>query len=375
MTKHITILAEDTSGDVYASWVIKKLRAKKIDFSCDGIAGDLARREGMTLWIHNSSMNFMGMTQVIANASKIRTVWRLILDNLNKKKPDLLILIDYPGLNMRIAKQAKAMNIPILYFVPPQVWAWGRKRIQQLRTNVDQIACLYPFEQDFFEKVKLPTFLVEHPLQITSQIMPLVRLKNSEPAHIVCLPGSRKQEIAKHLSDMLEACYILQNTMKREIRCSVVQAPAAVSILPIVLAWGDKLQISIIKNADKLSALKDAEAACVVSGTACFELALLGIPHTVVYKTGWINYFLARWLLAKRIRWISLTNLVNQKSVVKELIQHESKPENIAKELSRLITNQEARQSMHQDFARMRDYLSARAHCPVEKLIIDMLKD
>ena len=218
MSKYVCIIAGDTSGDVYAGDLIAQLATNRSDIKFQGIAGDSAQSQGMQLWVHNKHLNFMGFTEVLLRHKLIISTWRTITQNIEKNKPDLLILIDYPGLNMRVAKWAKQRGIPIFYYIPPQVWAWGRARIEKLRQYTDYIAPLYPFEQDFLIKAKLNTTLVKHPLLNKILAQQLNHPCTEKPIEIVCMPGSREQEVRKHLENMLTAIYILQVKVQKAIK-------------------------------------------------------------------------------------------------------------------------------------------------------------
>lgn len=370
---NICIIAGDTSGDIYAGELLENIKSTLPELQCQGIAGDHAKAQGMQLWMHNKHLNIMGFTEVIRQHRRIINAWQIITTNLENNKPDLLILIDYPGLNLRIAKWAKTRGIKIMYYIPPQVWAWGRSRIKALKQYIDYIAPLYPFEQAFLSENKVNSTLVRHPLLAKIQSEPLKHITDNQPIHIVLMPGSRRQEVEKHLEDMLEACYIVQVKLQQRLHISVIQAPSYSPLRSMVCAWQDKLHIRVITSDNKQQVLKTAHAACVVSGTASLELALAGIPLAIVYKTSWLNYTIAKALLAERIKWIGLPNLIANNTVVPELIQHKAESDTLAITLQKILQDKVYRDSIHRGLRRMRDKLASASTQEIAHLVVNTL--
>lgn len=370
---NICIIAGDTSGDIYAGELLASINANTHDIQCQGIAGDQAKAQGMQLWMHNKHMNFMGFTEVLREHRRIINAWNIITTNLENNKPDLLILIDYPGLNLRIAKWAKKRGIKTMYYIPPQVWAWGRGRIKALQQYIDCIAPLYPFEQYFFSQNKVDSTLVRHPLLTKIQTQTLKYLADNQPINILLMPGSRRQEVEKHLDNMLAACFVVQLKLQQRLQISVVQAPSHSPLRSIICAWQDKLHIKVIQSANKQQAFKTAHAACVVSGTASLEIALAGIPLAIVYKTSWLNYTVAKWLLAERIKWIGLPNLIANSTVVPELIQHKTQPESLATTLQKILQDTVYRESIYRGLGRIRSKLDKASDQDITQLVLNQL--
>ena len=374
MKKKICILAGDSSGDIYAGDLLEKLSIKYPEIQAEGIAGDLASKAGMKLWKHSKSLNFMGFYEVVCEYKKIISTWRMIKTNLSNNPPDLLILIDYPGLNMRVAKWAKHNGIKVFYYIPPQVWAWGRGRVRKLRAYVDHLVPLYPHESDYFNSCNLKHIVTKHPLLDVIKINSLRDTNKANTLNILIMPGSRKQEVHKHLHDLLSACSQLQAIKKRKVVAYVIKAPTPTELDNICTAWSDKLAITIVSHKDKYAIFDKVHAACVVSGTASLEVALASIPLLVVYKSGWINYMLFSWILFLRLRWISLPNLIAQKSIVKELYQKNSEAKSILSSLISLLFDEKIRMQAHQDLQSMRNALAdASAGKTIEDEVYDAI--
>ena len=356
MKQKIYILAGDSSGDIYASDLLEKLKSKYPNIVAEGIAGDLAEASGMKLWLHSRDLNFMGFYEVVCEWKKIQTTWKTVTSKLENSQPDLLILIDYPGFNMRVAKWAKRRNIKVFYYIPPQVWAWGRSRVNKLKAYVDYVVPLYPHESDFFRTRNLAHTITKHPLLDKITTNKLLPTQNNNELNILLMPGSRKQEVKKHLHDMLLACSELQIRKNRKVIAYVIKAQTPTELDTICNAWSDKLTINVIPHQNKYTIFNKIHAACAVSGTASLEVALALIPVLVVYKTNWINYMIFNWLLRGRIKWISLPNNIAQKSVVKELFQKECDAKNISSNLETLLDAKE-REKRFNDLQVMRKAL------------------
>jgi lipid-A-disaccharide synthase len=370
------IIAGEASGDLHGSNLIKEL--KKLDPStsvrCWG--GDLMAAAGGDLVRHYKDLAFMGFAEVLMN---LRTIFRNLdfcKQDILQYRPDALILIDYPGFNMRIAKWARAQGLRIIYYISPQVWAWKEGRVRQIRETVDKMLVILPFETAFYEKWNYKVEYVGHPLvevidrfraapPITLHFdkpIPALPDHSAVPSNvgrslerplIALLPGSRKQEILKKLPVMLEASRFFP-----DLQFVVAQAPGQES------AFYDSLlapypNVSSVCN-QTYALLLQAQAACVTSGTATLETALFGVPEIVCYKGSTISYQIARRLI--RVKYISLVNLIMDKLVVKELIQDDLTPENLRRELNDLLHNDNRRRQLQEDYKALKELLSKGGH-------------
>ena len=355
------IIAGEASGDLHGSNLIKEL--KKLDPStsvrCWG--GDLMAAAGGDLVRHYKDLAFMGFAEVLMN---LRTIFRNLdfcKQDILQYRPDALILIDYPGFNMRIAKWAHAQGLRVIYYISPQVWAWKEGRVRQIRETVDKMLVILPFETAFYQKWNFNVEYVGHPLvevidrfRADHPSLPSAAAPSpfSKPV-IALLPGSRKQEILKKLPVMLEVSRFFP-----DLQFVVAQAPGQES------AFYDSLlapypNVSSVSN-QTYALLLQSQAACVTSGTATLETALFGVPEIVCYKGSTISYQIARRLI--RVKYISLVNLIMDKLVVKELIQDDLTPENLRRELDDLLHNDNRRRQLNEDYQALKELLSKSGH-------------
>lgn len=330
------IIAGEASGDLHGSNLMLKISEidKTAEFRYWG--GDKMKNNGGTLVEHYRNMAFMGFVEVIKN---IKTILRFINKckvDIFKDNPDVLILIDYPGFNLRIAKWAKKKGIKVVYYITPQVWAWHKSRVHILGKYTDKLLVILPFESDFFKKHGYEAIYVGHPLLDSVADFKcdpgLEQLKINGKKILALLPGSRKQEINKMLPVMLEA------TKNTDFTILVAGAPSIEDTLytEIIKNTGMQNKVHLIRN-KTYDILSVADSALVSSGTATLETALFKVPQVVCYKGNAISYFIAKKLVD--VQYISLVNLIVGKEVVKELIQNEFTAENIAKELKNLEVN------------------------------------
>lgn len=350
------IIAGEASGDLHGSSLIKEL--KKLDTSSEMQAwgGDLMQSAGAKIIKHYRELAFMGFTEVIKNLPTILNNLKFCKKDIEQFQPDVLILIDYPGFNLRIARWAKEKGFKVVYYISPQVWAWKESRVKSIKKFVDKMLVILPFEKDFYNKWDYKVEYVGHPLvhiieESKKDLKPLVSDKKdpdtSKPI-IALLPGSRKQEIQKKLSIMLEAT----RSFSDQFRIVVAKAPAN----------EDEFYRSIISDQniettrDTYTVLKNAKAALVTSGTATLETALFGVPEVVCYKGSPISYQIAKRLI--KIKYISLVNLIMDKPVVKELIQDELSVENLKSELSKILFDQDRINQIKKDYEALKNLLS-----------------
>lgn len=338
------IIAGEASGDLHGSNLIKQLKQldTAADIRCWG--GDLMQQAGGHVVKHYRELAFMGFVEVIMNLRTILRNMDFCKKDIAAFQPDVLVLIDYPGFNLRIAEWGKQQGYKTVYYISPQVWAWKENRVKKIRECVDKMLCILPFEQAFYQKWNYEVEYVGHPLV---EVIKAAKDKPADPPLsdkpiIAILPGSRRQEVSVKLPIML--------TMARhfpDYQFVVAQAPSLDdSFLQSLI--GEHTNVSMVKG-QTYSLLRQAKAALVTSGTATLETALFGVPEVVCYKGNPISYFFARKLI--KVKYISLVNLVMDKPVVKELIQHELTEENLLKELTQLLKDSPARQQMLADYA------------------------
>ncbi|MBK7130530.1 MAG: lipid-A-disaccharide synthase [Crocinitomicaceae bacterium] len=333
------VIAGEASGDLHGSNLMKAMLAKEPGTEFRFWGGDrMAVIAGQPVK-HIRDLAFMGFIEVLANLRTIMANIKLCKTDILKYKPDAIILIDYPGFNLRIAEFANENNIPVHYYISPQVWAWKQNRVFKIRNIVDEMYCILPFEKDFYKKFEMDVHYVGHPLLDAIEEFKKSALSKTEFTSkyhlrdkkiLALLPGSRRQEISIKLPIMLKAAQAFP-----EYDVLVAGAP---NIPPeFYQKLAAKQIIHLIQN-DTYNLLNNAHLAMVTSGTATLETALFKVPEVVCYKGSNISYQIAKRLI--KVKYISLVNLIMDKLVVKELIQHELNPENIIHELKNLKDEQ-----------------------------------
>ncbi len=352
----IAIIAGEASGDLHGSNLMKAFHALQKDIFFIGIGGDRMLAQGLKSIRHISQTNFMGFWEVAKNIRIIRKMMKDTQDMLLKERPDALILIDYPGFNLRIAKFAHKHGIKVLYYISPQLWAWKKGRIKIIEQYVDKMYVIIPFEQDFYKKeANLDVEFVGHPLlDALSDFKPnpdfLQTYQLTQKPIIALLPGSRKQEIKKMLPIML-------SVVDKFPEYQFVIAGAATLDKNYIAQFIPK-QISIpIIQGQTYQVLSHAYAAIVKSGTSTLETALFNVPEVVVYKGSWLSYQIGKRLINKEmIKYIAMVNLIMDKPVVQELIQNELNTENLTHAIQKLA-EPAYRETIQKDFQKLRKKL------------------
>jgi lipid-A-disaccharide synthase len=346
------IIAGEASGDLHGSNLIAAL--KKINpqstFRCWG--GDKMKTAGGEIVKHYSELAFMGFTEVVMNLPTILRNISFCKQDILNHRPDALLLIDYPGFNLRIAKWAKQQGIKIIYYISPQVWAWKENRVKMMKQCIDKMLVILPFEKEYYHtKWNWEVEYVGHPLVevIERQVAQGATQKFSDKRIIALLPGSRKQEILKKLPIMLQVSKSFP-----AYQFIVAKAPG------VEETFYDQL-LNSYTNVSYVSGktydlLTQADAALVTSGTATLETALFGVPEVVCYKGSPISYQIAKRVI--KIKYISLVNLIMDKLVVKELIQNELTSSNLIAELNLLLTNESRKQQLQKDYLELKEKLS-----------------
>ncbi|MDO4225009.1 MAG: lipid-A-disaccharide synthase [Bergeyella zoohelcum] len=331
------IIAGEASGDLHGSNLMKAIKNKdpKAEFRFWG--GDLMAKIAQTAPVkHYKELAFMGFVEVLMNLRTILKNIKLCKEDLQKYRPDVLVLVDYPGFNLRIAKFAKSLGIKVVYYISPQLWAWKEGRIETIKKYVDEMLVILPFEKEFYKKHSVDAHFVGHPLldaisdleEIDEQKFRREHHLNDKPI-IALLPGSREQEVKKMLEKMLSV-----RPYFTDYQFVIAGAPS----LP--KAFYEKYvdeNVHFVSNRT-YDLLRCSRAALVTSGTATLETALLGIPEVVCYRGSRISYEIAK-RLVKHIKYISLVNLIMDREVVKELIQNELTTDNLVKELHLVLND------------------------------------
>jgi len=328
------LIAGEASGDLHGSNLMKALKSEDEEAEFRYFGGDLMKAEGGTLAKHYSEMAFMGFVEVVANLNTILKNIKVAKQDILAFKPDVIILIDFPGFNMKIAQFAKQENLKVFYYISPKVWAWNQKRVLKIKKYVDRMFCILPFEVAFYKSWGMDVDYVGNPiLDAIAKTAPDDQFKINHDLDvrplIALLPGSRRQELDRVLPEMVKAADLFP-----EFQFVIAGAPTftANDYLPYL----NGRRIPVIFNAT-YNLLRNSKAAVVTSGTATLETGLLKIPQVVVYKGNPVSIAIARVLVS--IKFISLVNLVMNDAVVKELIQEECNSTLIARELDLILND------------------------------------
>ncbi len=329
------IIAGEASGDLHGSNLIKALKAADPKAECRCWGGDLMAEAGGDLVKHYRELAFMGFVEVLFNLRTILKNISFCKKDIEQFRPDALILIDYPGFNLRIAKWAKQKGIPVHYYISPQIWAWKEGRIKDIKRDVDEMYVILPFEKDFYEdKHKFPVHFVGHPLIDAIYKRSLPDPQQFRKEHqlderpiIALLPGSRKQEISKMLEVMLSI-----TEQFTDYQFVIAGAPSQEKEFYAPFMKKSNVYLLLNKTYDLLSL---SNAALVTSGTATLETALYKVPQVVCYKGSRISYEIAKRVI--RLKYISLVNLILDKPVVTELIQTDLHSERLKRELENIL--------------------------------------
>lgn len=356
--KKVFLIAGEASGDLHGSLLVKELKKLDANFEFYGLGGKAMEREGVRIFFDLPSIAALGLGDVLRQYFLFRKIFYETLNRvLREIKPDVIILIDYPGFNIRFAKKINN-RIPIVYYISPQVWAWGNRRIKTIARVVTRMLVLLPFEVDVYKGSGLDCRFVGHPLiDLVKPSQNAGEIKKewglADKKIIALLPGSRKHEVCRILPVMLEAAAILQKKVP-EYSFLLTETPTLSKSLYDEILSRHPLKPLRIKNRS-YDVLAASEFALVASGTATLETAISLKPFVIIYKTAPSTYFLGRRLI--RIPYIGLVNVLAEKKIVPEFIQQDATGPKIAAEAERLLLDQEARSAMIQSLKQVRDSL------------------
>ena len=331
------IIAGEASGDLYGSNLVRELKLKDSKAVIRAWGGDLMHEQGVELVKHYKDHNYMGFLEVIRNLGTIFKNIAFCKKDIKEFSPDALILIDFPGFNMRIAKYFYQYSFPVLYYIAPQVWAWKENRVEAIKKYVDRLYVILPFEKEFLKKHGVESNYMGHPLlehilnfkknkSVSKSVFIETHGLDGGKPIISLIPGSRNQEIEKKLPVMLEAV----SSYSKEFNIVIGGMKNFKNL------YGDLIsgyQVKVIYD-DTYNLLNNSDRALVTSGTATLETAFFNVPQIVCYKSSWLSYVIAKSLV--KIKYISLVNLIMDKEVVKELIQNDLSYFNLTKELNKI---------------------------------------
>jgi lipid-A-disaccharide synthase len=354
------IIAGEASGDIYGAHLVLAIRRLVPDIRFYGLGGPEMERAGVRVMYHLSAMAVVGMTEIIP---KVRCIFRALRELkriLTSSPPDLLILIDYPGFNLNLAKKAHSLGIPVFYYIPPQVWAWWKRRVRMIAKRVDRVAVILPFEKEFYRRSGLAVEYVGHPLldvplpkRGKKRIRERLGISYERGPILGLLPGSRDEEIVRHMPVMIGAAEIISHYYPR-LYCVLPLASTVREDVVKPYLKDVKIDMTIVRS-DTKELLKIADLALIASGTATLEAAIMDTPMVIAYKVSPLSYVLGRFLV--EVSHIGLVNLVAGGDIVPELIQNSATAFRLAEEALAILRNDGFRAEMKKGLRLVKEQL------------------
>jgi len=341
----IMMIAGEISGDTHAARVASEILRQRPGAKLFGAGGPAMKAAGVELLLDLTEHAVVGLTDVLANYAKFRRLFWQLVRAAEQRKPDAVILTDYPGFNLRFAKQMKARGIPVFYYISPQVWAWGRGRVKEIPRLVDLMMVVFPFEKGFYRE-HAPALRVEfvgHPVveQLSRDLRGLKREENL----VALLPGSREAEVERILPPMLDAARLLRRE-RPDLRFELAAASDGIAAVARALVGNEPVEVRV-GNARDL--MQRAAAGMVASGTATLECAFFGLPYVLVYRVSWLTYAVARWLVT--VQHLGIINVMAGREIVPEFIQQRARPELLAQAVMELLGDRARREQMQRELA------------------------
>ena len=337
--KNFFILAGERSGDIHGGMLMESLHKLDPSIEFSGIGGPNMEQHGLQSLVPINQMAVIGFVEVIKHLSFFKQVESDVLSAIEKHNPDRIILIDFPGFNLRIAQKIKAKhNIPITYYISPQIWAWKEKRVDIIKNYIDTLIVLFPFEKDWYKRYGVPVQYFGHPLVYQAKQYKYFPLKKKNIYNVAFCPGSREDEIKKHLP-ILEQLMQQQQAIKGSIKVTIIKSTNInrTYFKRLINAYDN----IVITEQPVLAALQNCDFAIIASGTATLECAATYRPMVVIYKMSWIS-----WLITKNfinIKFAAMVNVIAKQKVVPELLQNQLTPYNLIQHVNRIIYNIESK--------------------------------
>lgn len=363
------IVAGDPSGSIHAARLMREILALAPDSSFYGIGGDDMIEAGLLPLAHTRDVGVVGFWEVAKRYFFFKRLLRTIADSIAEEHPDAFIAVDYPGFNMRLAAEAKKHGIPVLYYIAPQLWAWGKNRAIKLAKYVDLLLTVFPFESDFFSKLGIHSEFTGHPL-LDDEAFRNTKGNGWNKRLIALLPGSRSQEVIRNLPVMLETADLFTKRHPNFIFSIAVAPNVSRKIYDDILRkFTSKTGLNIEFSDDARLLLEAAYAGLVKTGTSTLEACLCNMPFAMMYRASLFSYYFGR--LALKSKFLAMPNILVDKEVTREFIQGEATAENLSDELVRLIFDEKTRCKQQEHFSNIRRDLggSDAAHRAAEKII------
>ena len=343
----LMFIAGEASGDAHAAKLIEALRVQAPEVKVFGAGGAKMQAAGMELLLDLTEHAVVGLVEVLKNYGTFRQIFWDLVEEAEKRKPDAVVLVDFPGFNLRFAKEMKELGIKVIYYISPQLWAWHASRAKQIERDVDLMLCIFPFEKDWYAKhaPKLRVEFVGHPF--AERLGESTKSETRHPKLILLLPGSREREVAKIFPIMAGIVDRLPNDLEFIVAAVNEQSAAMMMHHPRI-----KVELG---TAHEL--MQHATLAITASGTATMECAFYGCPMIVVYKVNWLTYLIGRMVV--KVNWLAMPNVIAGREIVPEFIQHAANPDRVAPVARELLKNDAKREAMRQELAIVVESLGA----------------
>ena len=357
MVRRVMIIAGEASGDLHGAGIVRELLRRVPGIDVFGMGGEKMRHEGADILVHINDMAFMGVVEVVRNLRTVMRVAKRLKAVVRERQPDVVLLIDYPGFNLRFARAVRSAGIPVLYYIGPQVWAWHRNRVHTMRRLVNKMFVIFPFEEEIYRRAGVPVEFVGHPLVehmgVSCSRDEFLQREGMDAGTKVLglFPGSRAQEIEHIFPVMLDAARLLYRSMGVRVAVGVAPNLGAAFLRRYLPA---DVPVTLVEHAT-YDLMAYADAAVVTSGTATLETAWFGTPFLVVYRTSHLTFAIGRALV--RVPAIGLVNIVAGTKIVPELLQSELTAARVAGIAGRLLGNAGAAASMRKDLSIVRERL------------------
>ncbi len=355
------ILAGEASGDAHAAEFVEQLQRERPQIRFSGMGGEAMRRAGVEVFYDSSAIAVVGLVEVLRHWDDIKQAMAIVRQRLEQTRPDLLVLVDYPEFNLKMARHAQGLGIKVLFYISPQVWAWRPKRIHKIGSLIDHMAVIFHFEQQYYEKAGIPVDFVGHPLvdRVDASIdaaSARQKLGFAAGDRIVGLfPGSRRGEVSRLLPVMLESARRMRaRDASLQFLLPVASTLSSDEIARQVRNSGVEIRVS---REDIYTVIACCDAIATCSGTVTLEIALLGVPMCILYRMSWLSYLIMSRLIT--IPFIGLANIVADRPVVRELLQRDANPAAISHEMFALLDDPAYRSQVQQGLARVRANLGA----------------
>ncbi|MBT8435829.1 MAG: lipid-A-disaccharide synthase [Gammaproteobacteria bacterium] len=373
---HVMILAGEASGDAHAAEFVEQLKLQQPQLKLSGMGGKAMQKAGVDVFFDSSIIAVVGLVEVLRHWGDIKRAMDMVKQRLDQTRPDLLILVDYPEFNLKMARHARELGIKVLFYISPQVWAWRPKRIHKIGSLIDHMAVIFKFEKQYYEKAGIPVSFVGHPLvdkvkaDIDARKIRMQMGISPEQRVVGLFPGSRTSEISRLLPLMFATARQMQ---AREPRLKFLLPVASSLDFDELSERCSNSGLDIIVTRDEIYdviSCCDAIASC--SGTVTLEIALHNVPMCILYKMSWLSYLIMSRLIT--IPHIGLANIVADKAVVKEFLQQDANPDAVSRELFELLENQAYRDQVKQGLKQVRDNLgSGDGARSMAKLVLSLL--